>query len=71
EIFSQEKINTLLEGLAGDFTQEVNTVETLPEIPELQGDQLLPDSLTMESTYLSLLTPVSFDQGVFEPGGAR
>ncbi|MDD2420953.1 MAG: hypothetical protein PHU78_02220 [Heliobacteriaceae bacterium] len=72
EIFSQEKINTLLEGLAGDFTQEVNTVETLPDIPELQGDQLLPDSLTMESTNLSLLMPVSFDQGVFETtGGAR
>lgn len=63
ETFSKENVRFLKERLSGDFDQEVNEVELMPErdnylpIPTLIGE---------ESAYLSTLTPVPFDQAIIE-----
>ena len=63
ETFSQEKVGLLKERLAGDFDQEVNEVELMPEMDTYQP---LPSLIGEESAYLSTLIPVPFDQGIIK-----
>lgn len=63
ETFSQETVGLLKERLSGDFGQEVNQVELMPEMDDYQP---MPGLIGEEGTYLSTLTPVPFNQGIIE-----
>lgn len=67
ETYSPEKVGFLKEKLAGNFVQEANKVEY---IPEMDNDQPLPGLLGEGAPYLSTLTPVPFEQGTF-PGNSQ
>ncbi|KUO71258.1 MAG: hypothetical protein APF81_03620 [Desulfosporosinus sp. BRH_c37] len=63
ETFSQEKVGLLKERLSGDFDQDVNEVELMPEMDKCQP---IPGLIGEESGNLSTLTPVPFDQAIIE-----
>lgn len=63
ETFSQEKVGFLKETLSGSFDQKANEVELMPE---MDNNQPIPSLIGEGGGYLSILTPVPFDQGIIE-----